>query len=150
MTRYFMTIPEAVQLVVEAGAIGESGHVYVLDMGEPVRILDLAEKMIRLSGREPGRDVPIEIVGPRPGEKLHEQLVGDGEVVSPTGHRAILLLSRTPVEAAWLDAELEELERLVDAGETLEAVGVLSRIVREPRRAYAQGARPEPERAESV
>jgi FlaA1/EpsC-like NDP-sugar epimerase len=145
-----MTIPEAVQLVVEAGAIGESGHVYVLDMGEPVRILDLAEKMIRLSGREPGRDVPIEIVGPRPGEKLHEQLVGDGEVVSPTGHRAILLLSRTPVEAAWLDAELEELERLVDAGETLEAVGVLSRIVREPRRAYAEGARREPDRAESV
>jgi FlaA1/EpsC-like NDP-sugar epimerase len=138
MTRYFMTIPEAVQLVVQAGAIGESGHVYVLDMGEPVRILDLAEKMIRLSGREPGRDVAVEIVGPRPGEKLHEELVGDGEIVSPTVHEAILLLTRTPVDGAWLDDELAELERLADAGETLEAVGVLSRVVRSPRRASAE------------
>ena len=140
MTRYFMTIPEAVQLVVQAGAIGESGHVYVLDMGEPVRILDLAEKMIRLSGREPGRDVPIEIVGPRPGEKLHEELVGAGEVVSPTAHEAIMLLTRAPVDRDWLDAELGELERLVEAGDTLEVVGALSRIVREPRRAAAPAA----------
>jgi FlaA1/EpsC-like NDP-sugar epimerase len=143
MTRYFMTIPEAVQLVVQAGAIGESGHVYVLDMGEPVRILDLAEKMIRLSGREPGRDVAIEIVGPRPGEKLHEVLVGDGEIVSPTAHRAIMLLTRAPVDPAWLDAELAELEQLVEAGETLESVGVLNRIVREPRRSGAEPVTPE-------
>jgi FlaA1/EpsC-like NDP-sugar epimerase len=134
MTRYFMTIPEAVQLVVQAGAIGGRGQVYVLDMGEPVKILDLAEKMIRLSGKEPGRDVAIEFVGARPGEKLHEELVGEGEVVEPTGYEAILLLTRAPVDAPWLDAELLELEQLVEAGETLDVVGALNRVVREPQR----------------
>jgi FlaA1/EpsC-like NDP-sugar epimerase len=134
MTRFFMTIPEAVQLVVQAGAIGGRGQVYVLDMGEPVRIVDLAEKMIRLSGKEPGRDVRIELIGPKPGEKLHEELVGDGETASPTGHEAILLLSRAPVDGAWLEAELRELERLVEAGETLEVVASLNRMVAEPRR----------------
>ncbi|HWH04941.1 MAG TPA: nucleoside-diphosphate sugar epimerase/dehydratase, partial [Gaiellaceae bacterium] len=78
MTRYFMTIPEAVQLVVQAGAIGGQGQVFVLDMGEPVRIVELAENMIRLSGRE---DVAISFVGTRPGEKLHEELWNDGETV---------------------------------------------------------------------
>ena len=94
MTRFFMTIPEAVQLVVQAGAIGERGQVYVLDMGEPVRILDLAEKMIRLSGKEPGVDVPIEFIGPAPGEKLHEVLVGDGETVSASTHPKIQRITR--------------------------------------------------------
>ena len=79
MTRFFMTIPEAVQLVVQAGAIAERGQVYVLDMGEPVRIIDLAENMIRLSGKEPGTEIAIEFIGPAPGEKLHEVLVGEGE-----------------------------------------------------------------------
>jgi FlaA1/EpsC-like NDP-sugar epimerase len=134
MTRYFMTIPEAVQLVVQAGAIGGRGQVYVLDMGEPVRIVDLAEKMIRLSGREPGRDIAIEFIGPRPGEKLREELVGDGETVSPTSHEAILLLTRVPVEAMWLEAELRELERLVDEGDTLEISAALSRMVSQPTR----------------
>jgi FlaA1/EpsC-like NDP-sugar epimerase len=134
MTRYFMTIPEAVQLVVQAGAIGGRGQVYVLDMGEPVRIVDLAEKMIRLSGREPGRDIAIEFIGPKPGEKLREELVGDGETVSPTSHEAILTLSRAPVDPAWLDAELRELERLVDDGDTLEVSAALSRMVGRPAR----------------
>src|SRR5207244_6725047 len=73
MTRFFMTIPEAVSLIVQAGAIGGRGDVFVLDMGEPVRILDLARNMIRLSGKEPDRDVAIEFIGARPGEKLHEE-----------------------------------------------------------------------------
>jgi FlaA1/EpsC-like NDP-sugar epimerase len=140
MTRYFMTIPEAVQLVVQAGAIGGRGQVYVLDMGEPVRILELAEKMIRLSGKEPYRDVHIEFIGPKPGEKLHEVLVGDGETVSPSSHEAILLLSRAPVDSSWLDLELGELERLVDEGDTLEVSAVLSRMVAEPRRLAATRA----------
>jgi FlaA1/EpsC-like NDP-sugar epimerase len=134
MTRYFMTIPEAVQLVVQAGAIGGRGQVYVLDMGKPVRILDLAEKMIRLSGKEPGRDIAIEFVGPKPGEKLHEVLVGDAESVSPTSHEAILLLSRDPVDASWLESELRDLEKLVDEGDTLEVSAALSRMVAEPTR----------------
>jgi FlaA1/EpsC-like NDP-sugar epimerase len=134
MTRYFMTIPEAVQLVVQAGAIGGRGQVYVLDMGDPVRIVDLAEKMIQLSGRELGRDIEIEFVGPKPGEKLHEVLVGDGEVVSPSSHEAIMLLARPPIDSGWLASELTELERLVNAGDTLEVVATLNRMVREPQR----------------
>ena len=84
MTRYFMTIPEAVSLVVQAGAIGGRGEIFVLDMGEPVTIVDLARNMIRLSGKEPERDIAIEFIGVRPGEKLHEELWGDGETVGST------------------------------------------------------------------
>jgi FlaA1/EpsC-like NDP-sugar epimerase len=137
MTRFFMTIPEAVQLVVQAGAIAERGQVYVLDMGEPVRIMDLAENMIRLSGKEPGTEVPIEIIGPAPGEKLHEVLVGEDEVVTPSPHPKIERISRPPVDGAWLSEELGTLERLVEEGDTLELVGELNRIVREPRRVPA-------------
>jgi FlaA1/EpsC-like NDP-sugar epimerase len=137
MTRFFMTIPEAVQLVVQAGALADRGQVYVLDMGEPVRIMDLAENMIRLSGKEPGTEIPIEIIGPAPGEKLHEVLVGEGEIVTPTRHPKIERISRPPVEGAWLSEELNVLGRLVDDGDTLELVGELNRIVREPRRVAA-------------
>ena len=135
MTRYFMTIPEAVQLVIQAGAIGGRGQVYVLDMGEPVKIVDLADTMIRLSGKEPGRDIAIEYIGARPGEKLHEELWSEDETVSPSPHEAILLVTRAPIEAAWLAEELDDLARLVDAGETLELVGRLSSLVGAPRRA---------------
>jgi FlaA1/EpsC-like NDP-sugar epimerase len=134
MTRFFMTIPEAVQLVVQAGAMAERGQVYVLDMGEPVRIVDLAEKMIRLSGKEPGVDVAIEFIGPAPGEKLQEVLVGDDETVEPSTHVKILRVSRAPVDRAWLEAELARLEHLVQEGETLELVGELRRVVAEPQR----------------
>jgi FlaA1/EpsC-like NDP-sugar epimerase len=137
MTRFFMTIPEAVQLVVQAGALADRGQVYVLDMGEPVRIMDLAENMIRLSGKEPGTEIPIEIIGPAPGEKLHEVLVGEGEIVTPTRHPKIERISRPPVEGAWLSEELNVLGRLVDDGDTLELVGELNRIVREPQRVAA-------------
>ena len=134
MTRYFMTIPEAVQLVIQAGAIGGRGRVYVLDMGEPVRIVDLAETMIKLSGKEPGRDVGIEFVGARPGEKLHEELWSDDETVGPTEHDAIMLVTRPPIDAVWLEEELDHLEQLVQAGETLELVGRLNAIVGAPKR----------------
>jgi FlaA1/EpsC-like NDP-sugar epimerase len=134
MTRYFMTIPEAVQLVVQAGAIGGRGQVYVLDMGEPVRIVDLAETMIELSGKEPGTGIAIEFVGARPGEKLHEELWSEDETVTPSAHEAILLVTRPPIDPDWLDSELDELERLVEAGETLELVGRLNAIVAQPPR----------------
>jgi FlaA1/EpsC-like NDP-sugar epimerase len=134
MTRYFMTIPEAAQLIVQAGAIGESGDVFVLDMGEPVKIVDLAHNMIRLSGKEPGLDVAVEVIGPRPGEKLHEELWADGEIASPTSHPKIQRASAVNVDPVWLEAELGELERLVEDGDTLELVARLGAAVRNPRR----------------
>jgi FlaA1/EpsC-like NDP-sugar epimerase len=90
MRRYFMTIPEAVQLVLQAGAIGKGGEVFVLDMGEPVKIFDLATDLIRLSGLEVGTDIEIRFSGSRPGEKLYEELFFDSESALPTGHPKVL------------------------------------------------------------
>ncbi len=143
MTRYFMTIPEAVSLVVQAGAIGGRGQVFVLDMGEPVRIVDLALNMIRISGKEPrlpgqpdagALDVRIQFIGSRPGEKIHEELWGAHEAVGRTAHPKIMRLSRPPVDAAWLEREIAELEQLADEGDTLEVVAKLGSIVRSPKR----------------
>src|SRR5205085_4639349 len=133
MTRFFMTIPEAVSLVIQAGAIGGRGQVFVLDMGEAVPIVELAKQMIRLSGKEPDVDVPIDFVGARPGEKLHEDLWGQGESVEQTAHPKILRVSGPVIEAPWLEEELGVLERLVEADETLEVVSRLSTMIREPR-----------------
>ncbi len=137
MTRFFMTVQEAVSLVIQAGAIGQRGDVFVLDMGEAVRIVELAKQMIRLSGKEPDRDIPITFVGSRPGEKLHEELWAENEQVIETPVPKILRVSGPVVDAPWLDDELAELTRLVDAGETLEAVSRLSAIVRSPQLAPA-------------
>jgi FlaA1/EpsC-like NDP-sugar epimerase len=143
MTRFFMTIPEAVSLVVQAGAIGGRGQIFVLDMGEPVKIVDLATNMVRLSGHEPRmpgeeqtgpRDVRIVFTGSRPGEKIHEELWSGDEAVGETEHPKIKRLSRPPVDEAWLTVQLRELEELADEGDTLELVGKLSSIVREPKR----------------
>jgi FlaA1/EpsC-like NDP-sugar epimerase len=134
MTRYFMTIPEAVSLIVQAGAIGGRGHVYVLDMGEPVSIYQLAENMIRLSGKLPETDVAIRITGVRPGEKLHEVLWNEDESAEPTPHPKILAASQAPIDATWLDGELRELARLVEEGETLELVSRMTAMARDPQR----------------
>jgi FlaA1/EpsC-like NDP-sugar epimerase len=134
MTRFFMTIPEAVALVIQAGAIGGRGRILVLDMGEPIRILDLARNMIRLSGKEPDVDVAITYIGTRPGEKIHEQLFAEGETWKPTTHPKIVALDVSPVDRRWLEEKLDELDALVEGGETLELVGRLAAIVREPRR----------------
>ncbi len=119
MTRYFMTIPESVQLVIRAGDIGAGrGEVFVLDMGEPVKIVDLAQNMIRLAGYEPEADIAIEFTKPRPGEKLHEELFGSGETPQPTAakriHRAV---RETPLDPDWVDATLNSLEHMVMAGD---------------------------------
>jgi FlaA1/EpsC-like NDP-sugar epimerase len=134
MTRFFMTIPEAVALVIQAGAIGGRGRILVLDMGEPIRILELARNMIRLSGKEPERDVEITFIGARPGEKVHEELFAEGETWKPTTHSKIVALDVSPVDRAWLEEQLDELGRLVEEGETLELVGRLGAIVRGPKR----------------
>ena len=134
MTRYFMTTPEAVSLVIQAGSIGGRGEIFVLDMGEPVKILDLARTMIRLSGKEPDREIPIEFIGARAGEKLHEELWGEDEVIAETGHPKIHRARRAPVDGVWLEEGLGSLERLVEEGETLEVVSRLSAMVRAPQR----------------
>jgi FlaA1/EpsC-like NDP-sugar epimerase len=137
MTRYFMTIPEAVSLIVQAGAIGGRGQVYVLDMGEPVKILELARNMIRLSGKKSETEIPITFVGVRPGEKLHEELWTQGETVGPTSHPKILRAARPPIDVDWLEEELTELEQMIGRGETLDVVSRLAAMLREPRRAGA-------------
>lgn len=106
VVRYFMTIPEAVELVLQAAAASGGGEVFHLDMGEPVRIADLAENMIRLSGFEPGRDIELKFVGLRPGEKLYEELLVDGEDVEPTDHPRVMAVRTvdTGVEAGWIQA----------------------------------------------
>src|SRR5579875_2277961 len=114
MRRYFMTIPEAVQLIIRAGSLSASNaELFVLEMGEPVRIIDLAETMIRLSGLEPERDIAIEIVGARPGEKLHEELFNPYERPQPTPVQKILRAQRDPVDPAWVERTFAELNLLV-------------------------------------
>jgi len=110
ITRYFMTIPEAVQLVIQAGAMAEGGEIFVLDMGEPVKIMDLAENVIRLSGYVPNVDIDIVVTGLRPGEKLYEELLLEGEGIARTGHDKIYIehpLSTEPVLHAMLEKNAE-------------------------------------------
>ncbi len=111
ITRYFMTIPEAVQLVIQAGAMADGGEIFVLDMGEPVRIMDLAENIIRLSGYVPGVDIDIEITGLRPGEKLYEELLLDEEKTSKTAHQKIYVEHPLPTEPRLQELLFPENER---------------------------------------
>jgi FlaA1/EpsC-like NDP-sugar epimerase len=128
MTRYFMTIPEAVQLVIQAGNLGgASGDVFVLEMGEPVRILDLANNMIRLAGYEPDDEIAVEFVGPRPGEKIHEELLNADERSQPTSAERIVRAVRDrPLDPEWVESTIERLERLVASGDE---AGLAERVV---------------------
>ena len=109
MKRWFMTIPEACSLVLKAGGVGENGELYLLDMGEPVRIRDLAEQMIRFYGLEPEEDIDIEYVGLRPGERLDEKLVWDFETPMPTDFDRILKVKRDEQYELDINALKEEL-----------------------------------------
>ncbi len=142
MTRFFMTIPEAAALVIQAGAIGGRGQIFVLDMGKPIRILELARNMIRLSGKDPDKDIEIKFIGARPAEKIHEELFAEGETWRPTEHAKILALDVDPIDPRWLDEELNALDQLVEEGETLELVSRLAAMVRAPQR-VGEAVRPE-------
>ena len=128
MTRYFMTIPEAVQLVIQAADLGsESGDVFVLEMGEPVRILDLARNMIRLAGYEPEVDIAIELIGPRPGEKLREELLGPDERSQPTtAERIVRAVRQPPLERERIERTVAQVEELVASGDE---AGLADRLV---------------------
>jgi FlaA1/EpsC-like NDP-sugar epimerase len=118
MRRYFMTIPEAVQLIIRAGSLSEgSGEVFVLEMGDPVKIFDLAETMIRLSGLEPERDIAIEIVGARPGEKFDEDLFNPYEHPHTTPAQKILRAEREPLDPAWVEDAFSKINLLVLEGD---------------------------------
>ncbi|WP_371561826.1 polysaccharide biosynthesis protein [Flavobacterium sp. Arc2] len=107
--RYFMTIPEACQLVLEAGAMGKGGEIYIFDMGKPVKIIDLARKMIKLAGYIPEKEIKIQIVGLRPGEKLYEELLNDTSKTIPTYHEKIMIAEEIQDEFETLHADIEEL-----------------------------------------
>jgi FlaA1/EpsC-like NDP-sugar epimerase len=115
MTRYFMLIPEAAQLVIQSGAMGQGGEIFVLDMGEPVRILDLAHDMIRLSGLRVGDDIDVKIVGLRPGEKLYEELYDPGELRMPTSHPKIMVAASARRELLEVIADIGRLEALLNS-----------------------------------
>jgi len=112
MVRYFMLIPEAAQLVIQAGAMGHGGEIFVLDMGDPVRIMDLAQDMIRLSGLRVGDDIEIEVTGLRPGEKLYEELYSESELHQPTQHTKIMVAAGAPRNILEV---LRDVNRLSDA-----------------------------------
>ncbi len=130
MRRYFMTIPEAVHLVLQSAAMGAGGEVFFLNMGQPVRILDLAEDLIRLSGLEPGRDIEIAFTGIRPGEKLIEELSDDTMSFSPTAHPEIVRVeSDEAVEGAQLNDAIDELARLANQDEIESLLRALDDVV---------------------
>jgi len=117
MVRYFMTIPEAAQLVIQAGAFGQGGEIFVLDMGEPVRILDLAEDLIRLAGLEVGKDVRVEYSGTRPGEKLFEEHLTAAEGTNATRHEKIFVARGEDVNEGRVLSLVEDLYHAARAGE---------------------------------
>lgn len=136
MTRYFMSIPEAVRLVLHAAALARGGEIFMLDMGEPVHILDLAHRMIRMSGHRPGLDVEIRVTGIRPGEKLAERLHTAEEQPHPTSHAAIVRLTPTSVQADLLQDGLRALEAAVRERDDDTARAVLTSVVSARRRPW--------------
>jgi FlaA1/EpsC-like NDP-sugar epimerase len=129
--RYFMTIPEAVQLVLQASTMGVASDIFVLEMGQQIRIADMARNLIRLSGLEPDQDIPVIYTGLRPGEKLFEELMLDGEGVKPTSHPKIRVLDGGPVSFEQVQIWLDELSALVEAKNVYGLVQTFQRIVPE-------------------
>ncbi len=135
MQRYFMTVPEAVSLVLQASALGRTLHrdgaIFVLDMGQPVKIVDLARQMIRLAGLRPDQDVQIRFTGLRPGEKLFEELFHGAEAPLPTGHPGLLIATPRVADAGWVGAMLDAIDRNCRDGGTDRALALLKQLVPE-------------------
>ena len=123
VTRFFMTIPEACQLILQAGAMGSGGEIFILDMGTPIKIDDMARDLIRLSGFEPEIDIQIEYTGLRPGEKLYEELITEGENIVPTRHEKIMVLKGVECDLGMLNGKIDELVNLAEeqAGDKIKA-----------------------------
>ena len=138
ISRYFMTIAEAGQLIMQAAVLGEGGEVFVLDMGEPVRIGYLAEQLIRLAGKEPGRDIEIVYTGLRPGEKLFEELFHEHEAYAKTGHEKILLARNAYPDIAGFEQRLRQAEQAVRQYDSEAIRDVLMQLVPELERVPAR------------
>lgn len=133
MTRYFMTIPEATRLVLQSAALGEGGEIFVLDMGKPVKILDLARQMIELSGLVPGSDIEISITGLRPGEKLFEELRHEGENLRTTNHSKIMRFVTKPLPLSFVKTAIEEFVRCINVAEPDQVKAMLKALIPEYR-----------------
>jgi FlaA1/EpsC-like NDP-sugar epimerase len=131
VTRFFMTIPEAVQLVLEAGAMSEGGEIYAFDMGESVKVIDLANNMIKLSGLEPGRDIEVVFTGLRPGEKLYEEVLSDAENAIPTHHKKILRAKVREYEFDEVELNIGDLISLFDEQNNEKIVAKLKLLIPE-------------------
>jgi len=131
ITRYFMTIPEAASLILQAGSMGEGGEIFVLDMGQPVKIVDLAEQMIRLTGLEPGSDIEITFTGLRPGEKLYEELFHESEILSSTTHPKIMLSGSRAVDWDEMKVVMDALLSACDKRDVQLIYGSLKQLVPE-------------------
>jgi FlaA1/EpsC-like NDP-sugar epimerase len=131
VTRYFMTIPEASQLILQAGAMGEGGEIFILDMGEPIKIDHIARDLIRLSGLEPDKDIRIDYVGLRPGEKLYEELITEGEGIVPTEHKKIMVLRGEAQNLQILNGNIGRLAALAEEQDTDRIIEKLKAIVPE-------------------
>ncbi|MBU3682335.1 MAG: polysaccharide biosynthesis protein [Flavobacterium sp.] len=129
--RYFMTIPEACQLVLEAAAIGNGGEIFIFDMGEPVKIIDLAKKMIRLAGFIPEQDIKIKVIGLRPGEKLFEELLNDTSKTLPTHNEKIVIAEEIIENHAEIQTEISHLIALISTGTSTELVMQMKKVVPE-------------------
>ncbi len=129
--RYFMTIPEACQLVLEAGAMGKGGEIFIFDMGEPVKIMDLAIKMIKLAGFIPNKQIGIKITGLRPGEKLYEELLSDKSKTLPTHHKKIMIAVDTPGNFEEINFSIEKIIKSASKLKSHKVVGNLKMLVPE-------------------
>jgi FlaA1/EpsC-like NDP-sugar epimerase len=128
-TRFFMTIPEAASLILQAAAMGKGSEIFMLDMGESVKVLDLAHDLIRLHGKAPDVDIDIEFIGLRPGEKLYEELLVEGEGIVPTDHPKIMVKRSINVDRSRVVRDIDEMNLLIKKGDSDPVIKKLGEVV---------------------